>query len=206
MAKKRVKVPELPDGDRRRFFMAMQRAVVDAGDPSTTALGEQIGYSHQAVYKALTGPRVPSEKITRAICEETHADRDAMLAMLHRAVAEERQAADDEVESRNRIGWKSMQSVYTEVVSTDQVILGAPVFRHAEPPKLSRREAEVLRQWMLTESKADAAKALYISIGTLNTHILRIREKYDAVGRSAPTKAALLARALQDDLLRIDEL
>ncbi|MFI7531638.1 response regulator transcription factor [Nocardia salmonicida] len=206
MAKKRVKAPELPDGDRRRFFMAMQRAVVNAGDPSTAALGEQIGYSHQAVYKALTGPRVPSEKITRAICEKTHGDLDEMLGMLHRAVAEQWRAADEEVESQNRGGGESLQSVDTHVVSTDHVTHAAPERRYAEPPKLSPRETEVLRQWMLTESKAEVAKALYLSVATLNTHLARIRDKYDAVGRSASNKAALLARALQDGLILIDEL
>jgi hypothetical protein len=34
----------------------------------------------------------------------------------------------------------------------------------------------------------------------------RIRAKYSAVGRTAPTKAALLARALQDGFIDIDDL
>ena len=33
-----------------------------------------------------------------------------------------------------------------------------------------------------------------------------MRVKYANVGRDAPTKAALVARALQDGLMRIDEL
>nr|WP_084247661.1 helix-turn-helix transcriptional regulator [Gordonia hydrophobica] len=65
-------------------------------------------------------------------------------------------------------------------------------------PALSRREIEVLLAWMAAESKEDAATRLFISQSTVSTHISRIRAKYAAVGRPAPTKAHLLARALQD--------
>ncbi|KAF0845275.1 response regulator transcription factor [Nocardia caishijiensis] len=73
-------------------------------------------------------------------------------------------------------------------------------------PELSPREVEVLIAWIRAETKSEVAKALYISIGTVNTHLARIREKFAAVDRSAPTKAALLARALQDGLIQLDEL
>ena len=42
-------------------------------------------------------------------------------------------------------------------------------------------------------------------MGTLNTHLQRIRLKYAAAGRDASTKASLLARALQDGLTTLDE-
>jgi hypothetical protein len=35
---------------------------------------------------------------------------------------------------------------------------------------------------------------------------VRIRAKYAGVGRAAPTKAMLLARALQDGLITLDEI
>lgn len=60
---------------------------------------------------------------------------------------------------------------------------------------LSTREVEVLLAWMAAESKEEAAGMLFISQSTVSTHISRIRAKYAAVGRSAPTKAHLLARA-----------
>ncbi|MEO6881467.1 MAG: hypothetical protein ABI181_11060 [Mycobacteriaceae bacterium] len=41
---------------------------------------------------------------------------------------------------------------------------------------------------------------------TINTDLTRVRVKYPAVGRSAPTKSTLLARALQDGLLDLDSL
>ncbi|WP_255327770.1 hypothetical protein [Nocardia sp. 348MFTsu5.1] len=40
----------------------------------------------------------------------------------------------------------------------------------------------------------------------MNTHVARIRDKYDAVGRPAASKSTLLARALQDGLITVEEL
>ncbi|MBY4130882.1 LuxR family transcriptional regulator [Rhodococcus fascians] len=77
---------------------------------------------------------------------------------------------------------------------------------NAPDPRLSAREIEVLTAWLISDSKAEASRSLYLSMGTVNTHLTRIRAKYSAVGRSAPTKATLLARALQDGLIDIDEL
>ena len=73
-------------------------------------------------------------------------------------------------------------------------------------PVLSQREREVLREWLLSDSKYEVAKKLYLSMGTVNTHLLRIRAKYELAGRGASTKASLLVRALQDGLIDLDEL
>lgn len=73
-------------------------------------------------------------------------------------------------------------------------------------PVLSPREIEVLLAWLRCDSKNDVAADLYLSMGTINTHLSRIRTKYVAVGRPAPTKAALVARAVQDGLISLDEL
>jgi DNA-binding CsgD family transcriptional regulator len=73
-------------------------------------------------------------------------------------------------------------------------------------PHLSAREREVLIAWVRCDSKAQVGNELYLSIATVNTHIARIRDKYAAVGRPAGTKAALLARALQDGLIALDDL
>jgi two-component system, NarL family, nitrate/nitrite response regulator NarL len=76
----------------------------------------------------------------------------------------------------------------------------------AHRPKLSPREREVLIQWFSTESKAFASRALYITPATLDTHLARVRTKYAAAGRPASTKAALVARAIQDNIVSIDDL
>ncbi|MFI9402817.1 response regulator transcription factor [Nocardia sp. NPDC052316] len=73
-------------------------------------------------------------------------------------------------------------------------------------PHLSARELEVLVAWVKCDSKTQVGMQLYLSIGTVNTHITRIRAKYAAVDRAANTKAALVARALQDGLITLDEL
>ncbi|MFD3703486.1 LuxR C-terminal-related transcriptional regulator [Nocardia sp. NPDC058658] len=79
---------------------------------------------------------------------------------------------------------------------------------HAAPgrPTLSGREIEVLLAWLASDSKVEVGQRLYISPGTVNTHLSRIRDKYAAAGRPAPTKAALVVRALQDALIGIDDL
>lgn len=71
-------------------------------------------------------------------------------------------------------------------------------------PSLSDREVEVLLAWLAAESKEDAAAKLFISASTVSTHLARIRAKYTAVGRGAPTKTHLFARALQDGYTSLD--
>lgn len=71
---------------------------------------------------------------------------------------------------------------------------------------LSEREKEVLITWFQTESKTLVGSRLYIAPTTVRTHLQRARAKYAAVGRSAPTKAALLARAVEDGILSLSDL
>lgn len=73
-------------------------------------------------------------------------------------------------------------------------------------PELAPREKEVLITWLLTDNKNVAARQLHVSPATVRTHLQRIRAKYAAVGRPARTKASLVARALQDGLIEIDDL
>lgn len=89
-----------------------------------------------------------------------------------------------------------------------------PIDRPAEPaarpqfvrPSLSAREREVLLAWLHLDSKSRVAQELMLSLGTVNTHLTRIRAKYAEVNRPASSKAALVARALQDGLVTVDEL
>lgn len=73
-------------------------------------------------------------------------------------------------------------------------------------PALSAREAEVLVEWFQSESKDFVARRLGIAVSTVNSHLERIRIKYALIGREAPTKAALVARAIQDGLIGVDDL
>ncbi|TDP97459.1 response regulator [Labedaea rhizosphaerae] len=78
--------------------------------------------------------------------------------------------------------------------------------RSASRPALSARETEVLVEWFQSESKDFVAQRLGISLSTVNTHLEHIRVKYAMSGRQAPTKAALVARAIQDGLVRLEDL
>lgn len=91
----------------------------------------------------------------------------------------------------------------TGAAATSGIVTDIAAFRSqdARPlnrPALSRREVEVLLAWLAADSKEEAAARLFISVSTVSTHVSRIRNKYNAVDRPAPTKAHLLARALQD--------
>ncbi|RZS37806.1 LuxR family two component transcriptional regulator [Herbihabitans rhizosphaerae] len=73
-------------------------------------------------------------------------------------------------------------------------------------PKLSDQEINVLLSWFQCESKELVAAELNIKVSTVNSYLARVRGKYASVGREAPTKAALVARAIQDGLVTVDEL
>lgn len=73
-------------------------------------------------------------------------------------------------------------------------------------PRLSPRETEVLLEWFHCESKEMVARRLHLTVHRVNSCLERVRIKYANVGREAPTKAALVARALQDGLITIDDL
>ncbi|MDT5340689.1 MAG: hypothetical protein QOD90_6194 [Mycobacterium sp.] len=73
-------------------------------------------------------------------------------------------------------------------------------------PELAPREKEVLLAWIRLDNKADVASQLQISATTVRTHLQRIRDKYAAAGRPATTKAALVARAIQDGLIDVNDL
>lgn len=73
-------------------------------------------------------------------------------------------------------------------------------------PALAPRETEVLLEWFRSESKELVARKLNLSPRTVAGYLDRVRIKYANVGRPAVTKAALVARALQDGLVDIDDL
>ncbi|WOC14244.1 LuxR C-terminal-related transcriptional regulator [Gordonia sp. MP11Mi] len=88
----------------------------------------------------------------------------------------------------------------------DPSALVEPAAPELPRPALTDREVEVLRTWLLVDSKPACGEELHISLGTVNTHLTRIRAKYAEIGRPASTKAALVARAIQDDIIDIEEL
>ena len=71
---------------------------------------------------------------------------------------------------------------------------------------LSEREKQVLMAWLRTDSKEDVARSLHIAPATVRTHLQRVRIKYAQAGRAAPTKSALLARAIEDGIVGLSDL
>lgn len=96
------------------------------------------------------------------------------------------------------------------VAGTDRPYVGprmaGAMFNDSGRPNLAPREREVLIAWFRTESKDLVARQLQIAPTTVRTHLQRVRAKYAAVGRPATTKAALVARAIQDGIVNIDDL
>ena len=73
-------------------------------------------------------------------------------------------------------------------------------------PALSQQEQQALLLWFQGMSKASVGLRMSISENTVRQYISRARAKYAATGRTAPSKDALLARAIQDGVIRPDEI
>ncbi|HEX9065408.1 MAG TPA: response regulator transcription factor [Streptosporangiaceae bacterium] len=78
--------------------------------------------------------------------------------------------------------------------------------QHPARPALSEQERQALLLWFQGMSKASVARRMSISENTVRQYISRARAKYAASGRSAPSKDALLARAIEDGVIRPGEI
>lgn len=73
-------------------------------------------------------------------------------------------------------------------------------------PRLAPKEIEALLAWFSSSSKERAGRMMNVTAKTVDTYIQRVRVKYAAVGRPAPTKSALVQRALEDGLVTLADL
>ena len=73
-------------------------------------------------------------------------------------------------------------------------------------PALSEQERQALLLWFQGMSKASVGVRMSISENTVRQYISRARAKYAATGRTAPSKDALLARAIEDGVIRPGEI
>lgn len=73
-------------------------------------------------------------------------------------------------------------------------------------PHLAPQERTALLLWFQSRSKAAVAERMGIRETTVKQYIDRARVKYGQVGRHAASKAALLARAIEDGLIRPDDI
>jgi DNA-binding NarL/FixJ family response regulator len=73
-------------------------------------------------------------------------------------------------------------------------------------PALSEQESQALLLWFQGMSKASVGRRMSISENTVRQYISRARAKYAAAGRTAPSKDALLARAIEDGVIKPGEI
>jgi two-component system nitrate/nitrite response regulator NarL len=73
-------------------------------------------------------------------------------------------------------------------------------------PALSQQEQQALLLWFQGMSKASVGRRMSISENTVRQYINRARAKYAATGRDAPSKDALLARAIEDGVIKLGEI
>jgi two-component system, NarL family, nitrate/nitrite response regulator NarL len=73
-------------------------------------------------------------------------------------------------------------------------------------PALSEQERQALLLWFQGMSKASVGRRMSISENTVRQYISRARAKYAATGRIAPSKDALLARAIEDGVIKPGEI
>jgi two-component system, NarL family, nitrate/nitrite response regulator NarL len=73
-------------------------------------------------------------------------------------------------------------------------------------PALSQQEQQALLLWFQGMSKASVGRRMAISENTVRQYISRARAKYAATGRSAASKDALLARAIEDGVIKPSEI
>jgi DNA-binding CsgD family transcriptional regulator len=99
------------------------------------------------------------------------------------------------------VGWLESSEVL-EVLGYDDelaIVSAEPAVRR---PNLSPRQRDVLVAYAAgNELMPAVARSLGIDQETLKTHLRRIRVKYRAVGRPAPTRRDLYVRAVEDGLL-----
>jgi DNA-binding CsgD family transcriptional regulator len=77
--------------------------------------------------------------------------------------------------------------------------------RRSDRPALSAQERQALLLWFQGMSKASVASRMLITENTVRQYINRARAKYATAGRPAPSKDALLARAIEDGIIRPGE-
>jgi len=73
-------------------------------------------------------------------------------------------------------------------------------------PALSEQERQALLLWFQGMSKSSVGRRMAISENTVRQYITRARAKYAATGRPAPSKDALLTRAIEDGVIKPGEI
>ncbi len=184
--------------------------VVDAG-PGVAVAWRQPGRSARVViFDLLLGSATPAYADLKRLVDDGRKvivytmrdDRDTALNCLEIGAAVYLAKAEGEDHLVAAIHAAAQDRPYTPPAMAGA--LGTDT--NSSRPRLSPREEDVLINWFTCESKDMVAEKLGLSVSTVNGYLDRVRIKYANAGRPAPTKAALVARAIQDGIVRVDDL
>jgi two-component system, NarL family, nitrate/nitrite response regulator NarL len=137
----------------------------------------------------------------RVVVYSEHADDATVLAVLERgafAFLAKREARDHCVAT---ILAAAEDRVYVPPLAAGTMAAD----ERPDRPVLSEQERTALLLWFQSMSKAAVAARMGIAESTVRQYIQRARIKYANSGRPAPTRTQLLAQAIQDGLIRADE-
>lgn len=190
----------------RTWFQRAGITVLAAGDTPEVAW-RSPGLEADVVVLDLH-PSDPSEPAWDAV--------ERLLADGRRVVVHAVRADQETVARCRRIGCSAVVTKVNGEAPLIAAVLAAAGRRPGPPasswstsvdrPRLTARERDVLVAWLRCESKRTVATLCHLSPRTVEGYIDRVRQRYAEVGRPAPTKASLVARALQDGLIALDEL
>lgn len=147
--------------------------------------------------------------------EPAWADVERLVAGGRRVVLHTVRRDEETVARSGRLGCSAVVTKVTGESPLIAAVLAAAGTRPCAPPpgpaaverpQLTARERDVLLAWLQCESKRTVAARCHLSPRTVEGYIDRVRLRYAEVGRPAPTKASLVARALQDGLIALDDL
>lgn len=151
---------------------------------------------------------------------ESVADRIGQLAAGRRVLAFSAETADETVRAVLDAG---ASAYLTKHEGSEHFIAAVVAVAHDRPyvtpalarvmlgdngpnrPRLSPQEQRALRLWFQMPKKQNVAREMDISVETVDQYISRARVKYAAAGRPAANKAAMVARAIEDGLVRAEE-
>jgi DNA-binding NarL/FixJ family response regulator len=204
--------------DDHEVVLAGVRAWVSA-DPRGRL--EVLG-SGQRIESVLAGPgrRADVLVLDLGIFGESVVDRIGELAQRRRVVAFSAETSDETIRAVLDAGATAYLTKhegadhFIEVVATaaqDRPYVTPSVARamlaDASPtrPALSAQEMRALKLWFQHPKKHTVARDMGLSVETVDQYISRARVKYAAAGRPAPNKAAMVARAIEDGLIRPED-
>lgn len=197
------------DPERRLSLVAVGRSVSDVmKGPGQEAdivlldlqLDDRRALEHDEVSRRVAEIETLVDAKRRVVVYSQHSDDDVIRAVLHAgacAYVAKQEVPDHLIET---IVAAAEDRPYMPPEMTGAILTDG------KRPQLSEQELTACRLWFQGMKKATVARRMGISESTVREYIGRVRAKYAKVGRRASSKADLLARAIQDGLIRPEEI